>query len=99
MDIRIKTYEEFLNEHEKKYDGSNKCFVHSCDKPAYYEGGDSRFYCGMCDEHSGIRDSYHTYLKDIESRIRARMLWDKDDVTLGSLLNTVTTMLKTVAEK
>ena len=47
MNINIKSYEDFANEH-KKYDGSMECFVQWCNKPAYYEGGDARFYCGMC---------------------------------------------------
>lgn len=92
MNIKIKSYDDFANEH-KKYDGSMKCFVEWCNKPAYYEGGDVRFYCGMCDEHSGVKESYRVYLKDIEKKIRTRMLWDKDDATLKSLYDEVTNKL------
>lgn len=94
MDIKIPSYEEFINANgRKKYDGSTKCFVHWCDKPAYYEGGDARFYCGMCAEHAGLRDGYISELKCIARRIRARMLWDKNDKTLTPLLELVTKTL------
>ena len=93
MDISIKTYEEFANEH-KKYDGSAKCFVYGCDKPAYYEGGDARFYCGMCEEHVGLKESYLLNLKNIKNKIRIRMLWDKDDPTLKCLYDEITRRIK-----
>ena len=100
MDIKIPSYEEFINANgRKKYDGSTKCFVHWCDKPAYYEGGDARFYCGMCAEHAGLLDSYIVELKYIARRIRARMLWDKSDETLPSLLEQVTKTLQEFIEK
>lgn len=88
MDIKIKTYDEFINDH-KKYDGTHKCFIPGCDKPAYYEGGDSRFYCGMCEEHAEMKEYYRVYLRGIRRTIRIRMLWDKDDTTLVSLYNDV----------
>lgn len=34
------------------------CFVAGCNKPAEYEAGDARYYCGMCEEHANIRCSY-----------------------------------------
>lgn len=49
-----------------------KCFVEWCNKPVYCEDGDVRFYCGMCDEHSGAKERYRIYLKDIEKRIRTK---------------------------
>ena len=70
-----------------------ECFVQWCNKPAYYEGGDIRFYCGMCDEHSGVKEQYRIYLKDIEKKIRTRILWDKDDATLESLYDEVANKL------
>lgn len=95
MSIRIKSYEEFCDEHAK-YDGSHKCFVQGCDEPAYYEGGDSRFYCGMCEEHAGMKEAYRIYLKHVERRLRVRILWDKDDITLGPKLDEVLNKLKEV---
>lgn len=99
MDLHIKTYEEFaqdFHKKHKKYDGNPKCFISGCDKPGYYEGGDARFYCGMCAEHVGLPDRYLRYLKDIERTCRVRMLWDKDDPTLGSLYNKVTHMINAI---
>ena len=73
-----------------------KCFVEGCNKPGYYEGGDVRFYCEMCDEHSGVKEWYRIYLKDIEKRVRTRMLWDKDDATLKLLYDEVANKLADV---
>lgn len=54
------TYEEFKETRkEPKYFG-NKCFVAGCENPAEYEGGDARFYCGVCEEHAGIKKQYET---------------------------------------
>lgn len=39
------SYEQWL-ETKKEYSGKQKCFVNGCDKPAFYEGGDARYYCG-----------------------------------------------------
>lgn len=89
MDIQnIKSYEEFANDH-KKYSGYYQCFVHGCDKPGYYEGGDARFYCGMCEEHVGLKESYLVYLNHLERKIRIRMMWDKDDAGLEELINKI----------
>ena len=57
----VPTYEEFLKS-RVKYSGDTKCFVYDCDKPGLYEGGDERYYCGMCEEHSAMRTSYRMYL-------------------------------------
>ena len=95
MKIQIKTYEEFANE-RKKYDGSYKCFVNWCDKPAYYEGGDARCYCGMCEEHFGLKEYYISYLKYLEKKVRIRMLWDKNDTTLESIYETIINKLTEV---
>lgn len=92
MNINIKSYEDFANKY-KKYDGSMECFVQGCNKPAYYEGGDVRFYCGMCDELSGVKKKYRIYLENIEKSIRIRMLWDKDDTTLKPLYDEVVNKL------
>ena len=92
MDIKIKSYEEFANE-RKKYDGTNKCFVMGCDKPGFYEGGDARFYCGMCEEHARLKEYYISDLKYIEKKVRIRMMWDKTDKTLESILNDIANKL------
>ena len=60
--IQVDTYEEFLETH-KKYVGDQKCFIPGCDQPAYYEGGDARFYCGMCEEHCRMKEHYRLYLR------------------------------------
>lgn len=49
-----------------------KRFVEWCNKSAYCESGDVHFYCGMCDENSGVKEMYRIYLKDIEKRIRTK---------------------------
>lgn len=54
-DIHFETYEEY-KKRNRKYNG--KCFVHNCDNPGYYEGGDSRFYCGMCEKHAQLKEHY-----------------------------------------
>lgn len=50
-----------------KYIGA-KCFVSICNNPAEYEGGDARFYCGMCEEHTMIKEQYEWYKEDKESK-------------------------------
>ena len=40
-----------------KYSGKDKCF--SCGKPgARWEGGDCRFWCGMCEDCVGLKSKY-----------------------------------------
>jgi hypothetical protein len=68
--------------------------VQPCDKPAYYEGGDARFYCAMCEEHVGMKHEYRSYLKGIEKKIRIRMAWCKNDPTLETLYKAVISKLK-----
>ena len=92
MDLHIETFYEF-SERRKKYDGTDKCFVPSCNEPAYYEGGDARFYCGMCEKHSRIRETYWRYLECKEFEIQTRMRWDKDDITLIPLLEKVRNLM------
>lgn len=62
-------YEDWLKT-QIKYDGSRSCYVHWCDKPALYEGGDSRFYCGMCEEHASMEARYRLYLSALHIRIK-----------------------------
>ena len=60
------TYEEFKNKFKKpKYFGQ-KCFVYNCNNLAEYEGGDARFYCGVCEKHSNIKKEYDLYVKSIQ---------------------------------
>ena len=94
MDLHIKTFREFADE-RKKYDGTDECFVAGCHKPAYYEGGDARFYCGVCEEHAHIKGRYEEYLRGLRLRITTRMRWDKDDPTLAPLYDTVQKMIET----
>ena len=58
------TYEDF-EKSRRKYDGKSKCYVFDCNKPGIYEGGDSRCYCPMCEEHAGVISSYKLYLQCI----------------------------------
>ena len=66
----VPTYDDFKKS-RVKYDGTTKCFVFDCNKPGLYEGGDARFYCGMCEEHSGLRSSYRMYLRGLISNANA----------------------------
>ena len=93
MNLHIKTFQEFADE-RKEYDGTLECFVAGCNKPAYYEGGDCRFYCGVCEEHAQIKGRYEEYLRGLRLQISTRMKWDKNDPTLAPLYDTVTTLLK-----
>ena len=86
MDIKILTYEEYLKQQPNKYEGKCKCAIPGCDKPAYYEGGDARCWFPVCEEHSNIGAYYGTYLMELRRRIRIRMIWDKEDTSLASLL-------------
>ena len=88
MELQIKSYEEFCAEH-KKYDGG-KCIVAGCNQPAYYEGGDARCWCPMCEDHIGMPGLYYRYLTRIRKQIEVRMKWDKNDPTLEGLLKDVT---------
>lgn len=60
--FKILTYKEYLDKH-KKYDGKTTCFVQGCNKPAFYEGGDARFYCCVCEDHADMEQSYLSYLE------------------------------------
>ena len=85
MPTRIMTYNEFFVQHVK-YDGHDKCFVAGCNQPAYFEGGDARCYCGMCEEHYGIKENYRRYLEDVERKLKIRALWSKRDAEIQSRL-------------
>lgn len=91
-EFQIDSYEEFLNEH-KKYSGHCKCFVIGCVESGYYEGGDSRFYCGMCEEHANMKNAYRRYLEERKRKIEIRMMWNPDR-QLGELHEIVVAKLK-----
>ena len=74
-------YSSFLKENVK-YNGIQKCFVNNCEKPALYEGGDARFYCGMCEEHSGMIGKYRLYLNDFYPTLNS----DKSNEQLYNLI-------------
>lgn len=57
------SYEEYLKT-QIKYDGKTECFVGTCHKPGLYEGGDARWWCGMCEEHANMKSRYNRYLED-----------------------------------
>lgn len=72
---RVISYEEFCKE-RVKYNGKTfVCFVQGCNKEAWYEGGDARFYCCMCEEHAGIKESYIDHLKRLRFKIKTRLTW------------------------
>lgn len=87
MNAIVKTYEEFLEGH-KEYDGSITCFAGGCNEPAYYEGGDYRWYCGVCEKHAKVKDRYAHYLYDILDKTHARLLWDRDNGAIKDIRKT-----------
>lgn len=60
----LKTYPEYRDSHKKPEYFGCTCFVGGCNKPAEYEGGDARYYCGMCEEHANVKRDYLSYLCD-----------------------------------
>lgn len=56
--ILFPAYREYRDACKKPQYVGETCFVAGCDKPAEYEGGDARYYCGMCEEHANIRMHY-----------------------------------------
>lgn len=67
MPIELKTYKEYLADEAEasKNDVGGRCFVAGCtNPPPYYQVGDVRFWCGMCEEHAGMRDRYLDYVRE-----------------------------------
>lgn len=60
--MSIMTYEEF-KQTRVKYPSGPKCFMGSCYQPGYYEGGDERYYCPMCEKHANVAYDYKLYMK------------------------------------
>ena len=69
MGIDVESYETYKGScRDPKYNPlTDKCFAADCDNGAEYEGGDARYYCGMCEKHAAIR--YH-YVGDLLSKVR-----------------------------
>lgn len=69
MGIAVESYETYKGScRDPKYNPlTDKCFAADCDAGAEYEGGDARYYCGMCEKHAAIR--YH-YVGDLLSKVR-----------------------------
>ena len=97
MELKIKSYEEFCAEH-KKYDGC-ECYIPGCNQPAYYEGGDARCWCPMCEEHFDMKKWYSLYLLSVKKQILVRMKWDKTDPTLKDLLYDINARLAEVSDE
>lgn len=89
------SYAHYLETH-KEYEGEYECYVSGCTRPAYFEGGDSRCWCPMCEEHAGMKDRYLSLMRRAEAKVHTRMLWDKTDQTLEPLLNTIRSRIKEV---
>lgn len=70
------TYEEYKESQKvKKYVESNlECFVCGCHKKAEYEGGDARWYCGVCEEHAHLKEYYDTFITNKEPLIKPTKL-------------------------
>ena len=67
MPIEVKTYKEYLQEEAEASKGSvsDHCFVAGCtNPPPYYRTGDARYWCGMCEEHAEMRESYLRYIRN-----------------------------------
>lgn len=89
------TYEEYKSRYPKPYkDSGSKCFINGCEELALYEGGDARFWCGVCEKHAGILKSYRIYLDELRRKIICRMLWCKKDPTFELLYDEVSSKLK-----
>ena len=67
MPIEVKTYKEFLAAaaEASKDNVRDSCFVVGCtNPPPYYQVGDVRFLCGMCEEHADMRKRYLDYVRE-----------------------------------
>ena len=56
--MKILSYEEFKEIYKEPKYFNRICFIPECNNLAEYEGGDSRFSCGVCEEHSRIKERY-----------------------------------------
>ena len=52
------SYEEFKELWKEPKYFNQPCFMPGCKNLAEYEGGDARFYCGVCEQHSRIKERY-----------------------------------------
>lgn len=74
---KIKTYEEFKEEHKDLGAPGNNCKCFYCDKTAEYISGDARFYYPSCEEHAEMKERYNFYKERAIARIQAREKWTK----------------------
>jgi hypothetical protein len=95
--FHIKAYQEFLDEH-KKYDGTGKCICSGCKESAYYEGGDKRCWCPMCEEHVGMKERYRSYLEKIHRSLRVRRIWNPDEPNIDQNICHVEKLLEETKE-
>ena len=66
MPIEVKTYKEYLADEAEasRANVGDHCFVAGCtNPPPYYQVGDARFWCGMCEDHAGMRKKYLDYVR------------------------------------
>ncbi|WP_405325842.1 hypothetical protein [Fibrobacter sp.] len=76
----VLTYPEFRETmKDSHYTGKDTCFVGGCNQPAYYEGGDARYWCGMCEKHADIRYRYVFGLVYGEDSIRRKIKFNLGD--------------------
>ena len=62
------SYEEFKEIYKEPKYFNQPCFIPGCKNLAEYEGGDSRFYCGVCEQHSGIQERYNNFVDKYKYR-------------------------------
>ena len=57
------TFEQFKEAmKDSKYNSDSKCICCGSNN-AFWEGGDARYYCSVCEEHAGLESAYKAYLK------------------------------------
>lgn len=67
MSNEIMTYEEFLKSKVKYHNAT--CIIYDCEKEGLYEGGDSRCWCPMCEEHANMEQEYRCYLEKFKIKL------------------------------
>lgn len=80
MSIEIKTYKEYLADEAKasKNNVGNCCFVAGCtNPPPYYQVGDARFWCGMCEIHAEMKQRYISYVESCFDKLKMQNDIDK----------------------
>ena len=84
IEVSIESYAKFLDNEAKastEYAGAT-CFVAGCtNPPPYYKVGDARYWCGMCEEHAGMRDRYRNY---VQSKLERALLTGMVQAIVGN---------------